>query len=247
MGKNVSNGFREQKEILARGVILEIQCHACLTEKFLRDFPSREKAPSRWNHYCLECLAEFLSEMVPTRPLENFACSECPGVWPQEFIRCYAPAEVHAQAEHRQLLNALENDPNFRRCQKCGEGQFCPYGEAEPIIRCVGCGHRSCFMHREDWVIDWGCRLCNDKNGRDRRRERLEQEQQNIQWYEVMVRRGLVKLCPNCEVPIEKNHGCDHMTCSNWNCRIHFCWTCGVTSRSSLLPHQVDCPRVTHL
>lgn len=32
------------------------------------------------------------------------------------------------------------------------------------------------------------------------------------------------KLCPNCKVPIEKNSGCDHLSC---RCGHDFWWTCG--------------------
>ena len=32
------------------------------------------------------------------------------------------------------------------------------------------------------------------------------------------------KRCPNCAVPIEKNQGCNHMTCIE--CHSHFCWVC---------------------
>jgi len=34
---------------------------------------------------------------------------------------------------------------------------------------------------------------------------------------------GLVRLCPNCFTPIEKNGGCNHMKCTN--CKIDFQWT----------------------
>lgn len=34
------------------------------------------------------------------------------------------------------------------------------------------------------------------------------------------------KDCPKCGVPIEKNGGCNHMSCKNVSCQHHFCWIC---------------------
>ena len=36
------------------------------------------------------------------------------------------------------------------------------------------------------------------------------------------------KKCPKCKSPIEKNNGCDHMTCKRQagGCGHEFCWRC---------------------
>ncbi len=44
-------------------------------------------------------------------------------------------------------------------------------------------------------------------------------ESENMTW--IMAN---TKCCPKCEKPIEKNQGCNHMTCSQ--CRNEFCWIC---------------------
>lgn len=41
----------------------------------------------------------------------------------------------------------------------------------------------------------------------------------NYKWIEEHT-----KKCPNCNEPIEKNGGCNHMTCKS--CSYDFCWIC---------------------
>ena len=38
---------------------------------------------------------------------------------------------------------------------------------------------------------------------------------------------GVVKLCPNCASPIEKNDGCNFITCQHCKCKEGFCWETG--------------------
>ena len=43
--------------------------------------------------------------------------------------------------------------------------------------------------------------------------------------YAKWAARRDVNPCPKCKVPVEKNEGCQHMTCAM--CRYQWCWICG--------------------
>ena len=53
------------------------------------------------------------------------------------------------------------------------------------------------------------------------------------------------KNCPKCNTPIEKNEGCNHMTCSH--CHSHMCWLCleVFPTGGDVYAHQRHCPRRT--
>eukprot|EP00493_Phyllostaurus_siculus_P024665 UN25006 len=49
--------------------------------------------------------------------------------------------------------------------------------------------------------------------------QKATSEAENMQWIIAKT-----KKCPKCRVPIEKNQGCNHMTCQS--CKHEFCWLC---------------------
>ncbi|KAF7131598.1 hypothetical protein RHSIM_Rhsim09G0029800 [Rhododendron simsii] len=64
-------------------------------------------------------------------------------------------------------------------------------------------------------------------------------ESENTNWILAYT-----KSCPKCKRPIEKNHGCMHMTCAP-PCGFYFCWLClGALSDHEAWLQIVECRRV---
>ncbi|WAR20047.1 MYCB2-like protein [Mya arenaria] len=79
-----------------------------------------------------------------------------------------------------------------------------------------------------DKFIFYSCYAC--KKGKDIQKEENVESQKKI--------KSTTKKCPHCEVNIEKNAGCNQMTC--FVCGTSFCWLCETKWKSSCGSHQFD-------
>jgi len=87
------------------------------------------------------------------------------------------------------------------------------------MVRCE-CGHIFCFSCMQEghwpatceqvkWYNETHQRKHADPNG----------EEKTLKWLEKYTQD-----CPKCTAPIEKNGGCNHMSCKG--CSYQFCWVC---------------------
>ncbi|KAG9119510.1 hypothetical protein FRC07_005429 [Ceratobasidium sp. 392] len=48
------------------------------------------------------------------------------------------------------------------------------------------------------------------------------------------------KTCPGCNTPIEKNEGCNHISCTTPACNTHFCYVCGGKVIQSVVRNEIN-------
>ena len=124
----------------------------------------------------------------------------------------------------------------------CANNRYCPKCETPTIeeatdhfAQCPSCSYCFCAICQGDFHPAVACMSAEDKLrviqsraagnrnlGKEEREkhERMVKEAMNL----VTVKRNS-KPCPSCKMAIEKNGGCNKMTCGN--CGTYFCWKCG--------------------
>lgn len=166
------------------------------------------------HHFCNTCYTSYLQIQVN----EGISCihATCPEykcqlAIPQNLFKQLLDEEAYEKYNNFVLSNFVDCHTSMR---------FCPTPDCSCIAIGTGvtkvdceCGVPFCFRCGEevhdpadcDQVREWNVK-CNN-------------ESETANWILANT-----KKCPKCNTRIEKNQGCNHMTCKV--CRYDFCWTC---------------------
>jgi len=130
--------------------------------------------------------------------------------------RFASTANCNSRYDHLKLVASLSTDPSFHWCLSptCSSGQL--HLTENPIFSCVACDFRQCVTHKTAWHEG---ETCKEHNARMTGQQHQHEEAASHNKIEETT-----KACPKCESRIEKNEGCDHMTCLK--CSYQFCWAC---------------------
>eukprot|EP00040_Diaphanoeca_grandis_P013319 m.67350 g.67350 ORF g.67350 m.67350 type:complete len:521 (+) comp23799_c0_seq2:145-1707(+) len=102
--------------------------------------------------------------------------------------------------------------------------KFCPAPNCEHAIRVSSvaafpvtckCGHKFCFKCCQPPHDPVRCEMLHFWL------KKCEDDSETSNWIAANT-----KECPKCRATIEKNGGCNHMTCNNSSCKYDFCWFC---------------------
>ncbi len=196
-------------------------CQVCYDEKSSRHFRSisNHKCHQLNRSICDECIYQHIQQAFQNILTDDVRCPEldCGIKYEYDTVKNILHSNDNIKLFNRydQFLVRLhlEQMDEFIWCSnpKCAMGQLNDGGDSNNIVTCIRCRQKTCFTHKIAWHQGLTCEeydLTIDNN-----------LQSSLQWITQNT-----KECPNCHFRIEKNDGCDHMTCIK--CQYEFCWSC---------------------
>lgn len=170
---------------------------------------------------CKECYTNFVETKLGDGEARRIGCmqNDCSVVLDEKTVEILLDDEKRAKYSSLLDRTYVDDNPWLRWCPApdCQNAVECqvPDRMLESVIPTVicACGNVFCFgCSREDHrpanclVVKKWAKKCAD-------------DSETANWISTNT-----KECPKCHSTIEKNGGCNHMTCKK--CRHEFCWVC---------------------
>ena len=160
--------------------------------------------------FCDDCYYNYFKEKINNNDVENIKCPNkgCNIVLYNNFIEQKLEKDIP-------LLEKYIKFRERKQIMHSPDIQLCPFPDCDSYakkidnnmnVSCIKNGHKFCFNCLKEWHGNKSCKIDMDKsfqNWRDSKK---------------------VKRCPKCKYFIEKNEGCNHITC--FNCKYEWCWLC---------------------
>eukprot|EP00128_Syssomonas_multiformis_P004428 Colp12_sorted_trinity150504_noHs@293 len=161
---------------------------------------------------CIDCAKQYINVHCEDSSI-NCSFQGCKVELSFDEIQAMADPQTFRKYDAALLKKALVIEKGYVECPypECGKGQIQELGNQQQFrATCIYCKQLFCTFHKLPWHTGLTCEAYD---------ARQIGEQSSIRFI-----RENAKKCPKCDVPIEKNDGCNHMTCSR--CRHEFCWLC---------------------
>ncbi|OSS46010.1 hypothetical protein B5807_07984 [Epicoccum nigrum] len=221
--------LQAQEERLREAASRTRNCAVCGEATLIIELPSLSSC-SHEAQICSDCYATWIASQLEGNGWQGVKCpgTTCKINLTYEEVKAYAAREVFERYDTLQTRSVLSLDPNFRCCtaQGCNSGQIHDTREVGNVFTCVECRARFCTVHEGAYHVGESCREYEYRTSGQKERDERERETKASE--DALGR--LSKRCPNqsCNSPIQKNGGCNHITC--FKCKHDFCYHCLVSN-----------------
>ena len=159
--------------------------------------------------FCSNCWLDYLKTLISEAKTNKIKCmeSKCSEYISEEFIIQHISKDLNLSEKYIKFKNRYEiiKDKNKKLCPHVGCDSFLQKSDKTKYVECEN-GHKYCF---ECLAPPHESKKCKNKN-----------EKKFLKW----TKGKRVKRCPNCQMYVERNEGCNHMTCAY--CDYQWCWIC---------------------
>jgi len=196
-----------------------VTCRIC----FCDAGPDEALAAPCGHFFCSLCYREYLTTKIEEGPAVVFAtcpehkctCLVPPELWVEAFAHHDKCVDLSTKYSKMVLDQFVGHNKRMRWCPAPGCDKIVMAGAGVANVRCHpgGCNCAFCFKCGEEAHQPASCEELGSWT------EKCQNESETANWILANTKR-----CPKCNTRIEKNQGCNHMTCSQ--CRYEFCWMC---------------------
>ncbi|CAG8434092.1 5293_t:CDS:2 [Diversispora eburnea] len=192
-----------------------IECSICVEEYSKSNFQKITEKCTHNNNICNACVDKHISSKMNDKGDIVIYCpyDGCGNEFEFNDVKRIVTKKVFERYDTLTLRKTLQNMPEFKWCKNasCGSGQIHFEGDNAPIMTCEACNSKSCYTHDVPWHEDKTC-------------AEYEEYRQGADAATTDYLQQKTKACPKCGIKIEKNEGCNHMTCTISSCKYEFCW-----------------------
>ncbi|XP_050293584.1 E3 ubiquitin-protein ligase RNF144A isoform X2 [Anthonomus grandis grandis] len=172
--------------------------------------------------FCLKCMKSYV-EFEISEGAYDISCpdAQCSsqGVLEEDEIQRLVGSDLLEKHNKYRLNREIELDKSRMWCPRAGCETVCRLCPTQPCspqsVQCPTCSTDFCSNCKLEWHEGVTC---------DEHTKRLAKEGKTIPDAGIPFDPDLIKRCPMCGVPIEKDEGCAQMMCKR--CKHVFCWYC---------------------
>lgn len=162
--------------------------------------------------HCQQCIESFLTINILNGSVLDLKCPEenCNKRFTKQDIQTICKSDVYEKYLKFRENIEVNSSTNMRWCPAPNCGRYIERKNRRVHLVCE-CGFHMCFKCGEAWHPKVSCKKNYDK------------------LYSSWANGKRIQRCPNCKIRIEKDEGCNHMTCTF--CKHQWCWICGQNYR----------------
>ncbi|PGH04374.1 ariadne-1 [Blastomyces parvus] len=187
------------------------------------DGPGMETYSMRCGHrFCVDCYRHYLAQKIGEEgEAARIQCPQnnCHRIVDSKTLNLLVTADLQDRYHLLLMRTYVDDKENLKWCPapNCEYAIDCPVKKRElnrivPTVHCR-CSHSFCFGCTLDDHQPPPCSLVK------KWLKKCKDDSETANWISANT-----KECPKCSSTIEKNGGCNHMTCRK--CKHEFCWMC---------------------